>query len=216
MLTALARPVDGTPVVRTKQQREIPVPAALSAVLSGGLRRGSTISVSGSMSLLLALLGAASAEGAWCALVGFPPVSAEAAVEYGVDPSRLVLVRESGPDWVTAVGPLLDAFDVVAVRPSARVVGEDVRRVAARVRMREVVLVPFAVDWPGADVQLHAQGGEWCGLADGFGRLRARQVEVTTEGRGRAARARSATLWLPAHGGGIASCERHASLVASA
>ena len=47
----------------------LPVHPALAEVLPGGLRRGSTVAVSGSVSLLLAALGAASASGAWCALV---------------------------------------------------------------------------------------------------------------------------------------------------
>jgi hypothetical protein len=55
---------------------------ALESLPPGGLRRGSTVSISGSVSLLLALLGAASARGAWCALVDFPRISAEAAREY--------------------------------------------------------------------------------------------------------------------------------------
>src|SRR6266508_4332181 len=94
----------------------LPVAPALTSLLPGGLRRGSTVSVSGSVSLLLALLGAASAGGAWCALVGFPRVSAEAAREYGVDLARLALIPEPGEGWTTAVGALLDAVDIVAAR----------------------------------------------------------------------------------------------------
>src|SRR3954469_18275782 len=61
------------------------VSPALRALLPGGLRRGSTVSVAGAVSFLLALLGAASAEGAWCALVGLPSISAESARERGID-----------------------------------------------------------------------------------------------------------------------------------
>ena len=50
----------------------LPVASALQPLLPDGLRRGSTVHVAGSVSLLLALLGTASAEGAWCALVGLP------------------------------------------------------------------------------------------------------------------------------------------------
>src|SRR5206468_7488902 len=93
------------------------VSPALLALLPGGLRRGSTVSVTGSVSLLLALLGAASAEGAWCALVGFPRISAEAAREYGIELGRLALIPAPGEGWTTAVGALLDAVDIVAARP---------------------------------------------------------------------------------------------------
>jgi hypothetical protein len=185
----------------------LPVAPALSSLLPGGLRRGSTVTVSGSVSLLLAVLGAASAAGAWCALVGFPRISAEAAREYGIDLSRLALVPTPGESWATAVGALLDSLDVVAARPPRRLVPGDVRRLAARARSKDSVLVPYGADsaaWPGADVRLQARSGIWVGLDAGRGRLRARQVEVSAGGRGPSARPRTATLWLPADNGGLA------------
>ena len=77
------------------------------------------------------------------------------------------------------------------------------RRLAARARSKDAVLVPFGASWPGADVRLRAEAGPWSGIGSGNGRLRARRVEVTAEGRGSAARPRSATLWLPADAGGV-------------
>jgi hypothetical protein len=53
-------------------------------------------------------------------------------------------------------------------------------------------------------VRLRARGAEWTGIGDGSGRLVARRVEVVAEGRGPAARPRTAALWLPAAGGGAA------------
>jgi hypothetical protein len=206
----------------------LPVAPALTPLLPGGLRRGSTVSVSGSVSLLLALLGAASARGAWCALVGFPRISAETAREYGIELARLALVPAPGEGWTTAVGALLDAVDIVAARPPGGrgLAPGDVRRLAARARSKDAVLMPYVAEgslrpehvaegslrpehvvtgagWPGADVRLHAHDGVWIGIGDGTGRLRARQVEVTIGGRGQAAHARSETLWLPADGGGV-------------
>jgi hypothetical protein len=162
------------------------------------------VSVSGSMSLLLAMLGAASADGAWCALVGLPRLSAEAADEYGIDLARLAVVPQPGEGWARAVGALLDAVDVVVTCPPARVVPGDVRRLAARARTRDAVLVAFGDGaWPGAEVRLHLSDGAWHGIGEGTGRLRRRRVSVTVEGRGQAARARSVELWLPADGGGV-------------
>lgn len=189
----------------------LPVWPALAALLPHGLQRGSTVSVTGSVSLLLALLGAASAEGAWCALVGLPPISAEAASEYGIELSRLAIVPRPGDNWTTAIGALLDAVDVVVTRPPPRVVPGDVRRLAARARTREAVLMPFLAGeatWLGADVRLHMDEGQWSGIGAGYGRLRQREVTVTVEGRGQAARPRSAQLWLPACGGGITAMEQ--------
>lgn len=182
----------------------LPVASALQPLLPDGLRRGSTVHVAGSVSLLLALLGTASAEGAWCALVGLPMVSAEAADEYGIELSRLAVVPEPGPGWATAIGALLDAVDVVATHPPPRVVPGDVRRLSARARTHESVLMPFGADWPGAEVRLRIREGEWEGIGpDGYSRLRRRRVVVTAEGRGRAAQPRTAQLWLPAAGGGV-------------
>ena len=184
----------------------LPVHPALGSLLPDGLRRGSTLSVGGSVALLLAVLGAASGDGAWCALVGFPRVSAEAAAEYGVDLTRFALVPEPGASWATTVGALLDAVDIVAARPPGRALPPgEVRRLASRARGKAAVFVPYVADaaWPGADVRLHTRAGGWVGAGAGSGRLRARQLEVVAGGRGRAARGRSASLWLPAEGGGV-------------
>jgi hypothetical protein len=208
---AIRRPDGSTAVdwqhVGLRTAPPLPVAPALRSILPDGLRRGSTVSVSGSISLLLALLGAASADGAWCALVGFPRISAESAGEYGADLRRLALVPEPGPGWTTAVGALLDAVDIVAARPPGGrgLAPGDIRRLAARARSKDAVLVPYVTEaaWPGADVRLHARNGVWTGIGEGTGRLRSRQVEVTAGGRGPAARTTSATLWLPAEGGGL-------------
>lgn len=213
MLDVALRKADGSVAVDwqhvgMRAAPPLPVAPPLNSLLPTGLRRGSTVSVSGSVSLLLALLGAASADGAWCALVGFPRVSAEAAAEYGVDLARLALVPEPGAGWTTAVGALLDAVDIVAARPLSggrNLAPGDVRRLAARARSKDAVLVPYVgqAGWPGADVRLHAHDAVWTGIGVGEGRLRARQVEVTASGRGQAARTHTASLWLPAEGGGI-------------
>lgn len=214
MLDVAIRRVDGSAAVDwqhvgVRTAPPLPVAAPLAPLLPGGLRRGSTVSVGGSVSLLLALLGAASASGAWCALVGLPRISAEAAYEHGIDLTRLALVPAVGENWSTVVGALLDAVDIVAARPPQRALpGGDVRRLAARVRSKGGVFVPYvsAPGWPGADVRLLAEGGEWTGLGvagAGTGRLRARQVEVRVDGRGSAARPKTAHLWLPAAGGGL-------------
>ena len=211
MLDVALRKPDGTvqvdpALLRGRARPALPVHPALHRLLPDGLRRGSTVGVSGSLSLLLALLGGASADGAWCALVGFPTVSAEAAREYGLDLPRLVLVPDPGAGWPTAVGALLDAVDIVAARPPQRLLPGDVRRLAARARTRDAVLVPYlsgADRWPGADVRLRAGESEWVGIGSGTGRLRARRVQVQAEGRGASGRVRDAQLWLPADGGGV-------------
>ena len=185
-------------------QRMLPVLAPLAALLpGGGLRRGSTVAVAGSTSLALALLAGPSAAGSWCAAVGLPSLGLVAAAEVGVVLGRLALVAAPGGDWAAVVAALLDALDVVVVRPPERGVrAPDARRLAARARERGSVLVPLG-RWDGADVRLSVVRSAWEGLGAGAGHLRARQVEVVAEGRGAAARPRRARLWLPSANGAV-------------
>ncbi|HVW80286.1 MAG TPA: hypothetical protein VHB69_05030 [Mycobacteriales bacterium] len=203
----------------------LPVHPALQPLLPDGLRRGSTVSVTGSLSLLLALIAQASAEGAWCVLVDLPVGSsahlgAEAAHDFGIDLARLPVVPATGESWPTVVGALLDAFDVVAARAPGRLADGELRRLGARARSRSSVLVPFLTGgasspgrWPTADLRLTAQPGEWSGIGDGHGRLVRRRVQVAVEGRGQAARSREVTLWLPGEQGRIELDEPAASVV---
>jgi hypothetical protein len=238
MLDVAIRRIDGQTVVdlgRTPASAAPPLPVspALAGLLPSGLRRGSTLAVSGSMSLLLALLAASSAAGAWCALVGLAPISAEAAAEQGIDLSRLAIVPALDPAtpssahsasqpsvhptaWTTAVGALLDAVDIVAARPPQRMAPGDVRRLSARARTHDSVLVCYldaGESWPGSEVTLRASDGCWSGIGAGYGRLKQRRLTVQAQGRGQAARPRSATLWLPSLDGGIEPADEPAAVV---
>jgi hypothetical protein len=199
----LVRPVDQ---LARRATPALPVLPALRGVLPRGLPRGQTISVTNSVSLLLALLGGAAPAGIWCALVGLPSISAEAAAEYGIDLSRVAVVPAPGASWLTAVGALVDAVDIVVVRPAGAVSDGDVRRLNARARNRGTVLMPFlstgAAGWPRPDCTLEVVDGQWDGLGAGHGRLRARQVTIRASGRGAAGVPRQTRCWLPAHAGG--------------
>lgn len=225
MLDVAIKRVDGQTVVdlTPRTTAGLPVLPALEHLLPRGLRRGSTVSVSGSISLLLALLGAASAKGAWCALVGLPRISAESADEYGIDLRRLAVIgsqpvaQAGASGWSTAVGALLDSMDVVAACPPPHLIPGDVRRLAARARTRDAVLMPYlnvgAGEWPGADVRLSVRKTLWVGADGGSGRLTRRRLTVGVAGRGQAARPRSAELWLPASGGGVQAVQPTAPII---
>ncbi len=177
----------------------LPVPAAFGPLLPGhGLRRGSTVAVSRSASLALALVAGASAAGSWVAVVGLPDLGVVAAAESGIALERLALVPHPWPRvWVTVVAALLDAIDVVLVRPPPGLRAADARRLSARARERGTVLVALGAWSEPADLRLAVTASQWQGLGQGHGRLESRWVEVVVGGRGAAARERRARLWLP-------------------
>jgi hypothetical protein len=204
-LGGLARPV------ALASERLLPVLGPLAPLLpDGGLRRGSVVSVSGSisppMSLALALLAEASRAGSWCAAVGVPSLGLAAAAELGIVLERFPLVASSAgaDEWAWAVAALLDAVDVVLSRPPGHVGAARARRLAARTRERSAVLVVTGA-WPEpADVRLAVTHSAWEGVGDGHGCLRARRVEVVASGRGAAGRERRMALWLPGPDGAVA------------
>ncbi|MHC1562336.1 hypothetical protein ACR9E3_25505 [Actinomycetospora sp. C-140] len=187
--------------------RVLPVAAPLVDLLpDGGLRRGSTVAVCGSTSLLLALLAEASGGGSWCALVGFADLGIQAAAEAGLDLSRTALVPRPGPRPAAVVASLVDGVDVVVLDttlPGVRWGAGDRQRLGARVRQRGAVLVPVGAPgtWPGAEVELRAEGSAWAGLGgDGAGRLRSRRVRARCAARGRPGE-RDVPLLLPGPAG---------------
>src|SRR6266511_1840749 len=112
---------------------------------------------------------------------------------------RLALVPRAGAAaWGAVVAALLDAIDVVLVRPPARLSAAVARRLAARARERRSVLLLVGAGWPiPPDLRLAVTASQWEGLGQGDGRLEARKVEVAAAGRGAAVLERRAKLWLP-------------------
>jgi hypothetical protein len=184
-------------LLRGADTRELlPVPQALAELFpEGGLRRGSTITVSGSSSLVLALLAEVSLKQGWCAEVGSPLLGSAAAAEAGVALERFVRVTEPGEQWPSIVASLLEAFDIVVVHPPPRAREADMRRLSARARERSAVLLATA-KWDGAVLGLSVTDQRWHGLGSGHGYLRARELDVQALGRGAATQLRRATVWL--------------------
>ncbi|MCX7620490.1 MAG: hypothetical protein N2037_06555 [Acidimicrobiales bacterium] len=187
---------------------------------------------SGATALALALAAAPSQAGSWVAAVGLPSLGLVAAHELGVVLERLVVIDPVPSDrWVTTVAALVGAFDLVLVGVPRSLRSADARRLVARMRERGTVLVqldergyptPQALGgWGGTppsargafqlDVRLTVVAAEWHGLGASHGYLRSRRVEIEVIGRGRAARARHAQLWLPGPDGTIAVAGNAAS-----
>ncbi|WCO68335.1 hypothetical protein PO878_06285 [Iamia majanohamensis] len=190
-------------------ERALPVVDALAPLLPDGtLPRGVSVGVSGpgATSLALGLVAAASAAGSWTVVVGAPDLGLVAASEAGLDLARTVVVAPPPPErWPTVVAALVEAVELVLVRPSGRVRPTDVRRLGTHLRSRGGVLVrlPGPGSWPeDPDISLRASVPGWRGAVgpdrlDGAGRLRARRLVVEATGRRRAARPRRLELWLP-------------------
>ena len=203
-LKNLARPVS------LAREHTLPVLPALADLLpEGGLRRGSTVAVSGTTSLALALLAGPSQAGSWCTAVGLPSLGLVAATEVGIALERFPLVARPGEEWPAVVAALVDAVDVVLVCLPRHVRMGDARRLVAKTRDRGAVLVTTGESAAfAADVRLSVAGASWEGLGQGHGHLRARRLDVVATGRGAAARERRVSLWLPAVNGGVQQCLR--------
>ncbi len=184
----------------TTERPPLPVPGALAMLLPDGLRRGGTAVVTGSTSLVLAVLAAAGSGGAWAAAVGQPGIGLLAAAQAGVALDRFAVVPRPGLETPTVLAALLDGVDVVLVGPEAVLTDGDRRRLTSRARERGSVLLSTA-PWPGAGCVLTAEHGRWTGVGSGEGRLRTHELRVTRTGRGSAALARSVDLTLPLAGG---------------
>jgi hypothetical protein len=175
----------------------LPVDPQLAPLLPWrGLKRGATITAAGSTSLLMLLLaGAMRGTDSWAAIVGMPQMGWLAAAELGMDMDRAAVIPEPGPDWPTIVAALLDGVDLVVVQPPADVAPSIGTALAARARQKGSVLLTTRA-WPGGDLALEATERRWHGLQTGRGRLRYCELEVRSAGRGRAVRAKTATLML--------------------
>lgn len=159
----------------------------------------------------LALAAGPSAGGSWVAAVGMPDLGLVAASEAGIALERFALVpypqgRQPGvgvgphaPEeaglgrpagkttWADVVASLIDGFDMVLARPPIHLKAGVARRLVARTRERQAVLVGVG-GWPeGASMRIDARVSEWTGLGSGrdggAGHLAAVRRELSPTGR---------------------------------
>jgi hypothetical protein len=148
--------------------------------------------------LLYAALVDAMAEGAWAAIVGAPLLGVAAAADHGITMERLAIVDTPPLDQAAAVlAALVDAIDVVVVG-SIGLRASDARRLSARLRERNGVLISMGT-WPeAAELKLDVTEATWVGIERGHGHLQGWDLEVRVTGRGAAARGRSGRVSLAA------------------
>jgi hypothetical protein len=188
------------------RERLLPVAEPLGELLpGGGLRRGTVVSVegtgaTGATSLGFTLAAAATDIGEWAAAVDLHgTLGMEAAAASGVALERFPVVRHVSADhWATVVAALLDGITVVLAEVPRQVRAGDARRLVARARERDAVLVALpapGATWAGdAALRIMSEGGPWAGASHDAGPITGRVVRVRVGGRGEAARHRVGAL----------------------
>jgi hypothetical protein len=162
-----------------------------------GLRRGTVYSVTGSTSLALALVAAASQQGEWCGVLDVPDLGLEAAAGWGIDLERLVWVSDPGDRWMSTVGSMADVLGLVIVTAPRRVSDSEASRLAARLRQTRSTMIVLG-DWPQSESQIRVVSSSWTGLGEGHGLLVDRHLDVEVrQGQGAGAPRRS-RLHVPA------------------
>lgn len=169
---------------RTAEPERVPVPGPLARLFpTGGLRPGAAYALPDSPSLLLALAGEASHAGSWCAFVGMPDLSMQAATSHGVAADRVALIPDPGERWLSAVSSAAEVFPLVAVRPPRAATAAETARLSARLRDRASTLLVMGA-WPGAELSLSLSEPEWRGIGAGHGLIASRAVTIAAAGRG--------------------------------
>ncbi|HEU5307738.1 MAG TPA: hypothetical protein VFW97_10450 [Acidimicrobiia bacterium] len=191
------------PVVLARD-RAVPLAGTLGDLVPGAtMARGSVLRVTGTpgagaTTVGFELVAAVTALGEWAAAVEVDATLGPlAAADAGVALDRFAVVRRVPPArWATVVAALLDGVSLVLAEVPRGMGLGDARRLEARARERETVLVVAETRgavWPGGAVfTLHAVATSWeehgASVVDG------RRLRVEVDGRGAAARPRTGEL----------------------
>lgn len=189
-----------------------PVPDGMAELFpSGGVQAGWSIGFEGRGSWSSAMMLAAGLmePDRWLATVGLEELGLVAAAELGVALDRVVMVETPSPEqWATVTAALIEAVDVIAVAPHHPVPARAARRLQARAREQQTVLLHLdgGRSWPQPmDVSLTVVEQRWQGLGLGYGHLQGRRMVVETTGRRVPGSSRWAELTVGASSAGIRS-----------
>ena len=144
------------------------------------------ITITGSATILLALAGHASTQGAWIALLGLPWVGWGAANEHGLDLSRTAHIPNPGPRAADVLTALADGFDIIAIG-NLKLGARDERAIAQRVRARGATIL--ASDWSTPSTVLRAESIGADGYSGGVGHVKTLRFQVSS------GVSRSSCLW---------------------
>jgi hypothetical protein len=183
-LSALAERIAPLALAR---ERTLPVADELADLfVERGLVRGRIMACAGqaATSLALALVAPAVAAGSWLATIDVPTIGLDAASEFGIALERVVAVRTEATRWPDVVAAAADGFDLLIARVPPDASPSAVRKVATRLRQRDVVMLVLGDPGPlSCDGVLDAGRAEWFGLGDGHGHLQHRRLVVEASGR---------------------------------
>lgn len=199
-LRVLRELVEVTRPVTMADERVIPVADRLGSLLGGGLKRGTTVGVAGTVGITstgLSLCARATSSGLWMGCLNIPSLGWAAAEALGVDLRRVVSVDVPLPDLADAAAAMVDVFDLVMCDGLEGISSSQSRKLSARVRERGCVLLVLGGDTGAggsADVIVEVDDVTWSGLGDGSGRLRSRSSTVTVHGRRGLSRPRSSRI----------------------
>lgn len=171
------------------------VPALARLLPGGGLHAGAAYSVQNSTTLAMALLAGPAMAGSWCSVIGLPSFSVEAATDFGIELSRLILVPSPGEQWLTVTATMVDVVSVILTKAPEHLKPSDASRLRARLRDRGAALIVLG-PWPQSNSVLSVSASSWNGLGSGTGHLRTRRITVVANNQSGNGRPRSAQLWL--------------------
>jgi len=177
----------------------------------GGLPKGFIVGFEGAGSWSVAMSMAATVMGdhGWMGIVGIEEFGLVAAAELGVDLNRVLVVESPASSRLApAMGALLEAVDVLIVKPRRLIGAEPARRIKAKAteKGRLVFHLDGARQWPTTpDIVVRSISQRWEGLDDGHGHLRHRHLDLVAHGRRSAARGRSTSIIVPGPHGGLAT-----------
>jgi hypothetical protein len=177
--------------------RQLPLLPGLAEVVS--LQTGMVTSLD-SPGLAMSLMAGPSQAGEWTAVVGMPEFGFDAALAFGIDLGRCIVVPEPGEHWLSVTAGLVEVATLVLVRPPVPVSDQQAARMLARLRQKDAALLVETGllgdrAWPRPQRRLTVTDNRWSGLGRGHGHLQSRRVTVRSRGGG--VPGRTVDLWLP-------------------
>lgn len=161
-------------LTRVEEQGGWNTPDVLQPVLPS-LTPG-VLTVTGSATILLALVGHASKQGAWTAILGLPWVGWGAATEHGLDLTRTAHIPHPGSQAANILTALADGFDIIAAGDMNLGI-RDERAIAQRVRARGATIL--ATNWSTSSGTLSVENEGAEGYADGVGHMKRLRFRVS-------------------------------------